>query len=208
MFTLDTTGSLAIAATLGAEMGRNRGLGNENETDLIVPMVFDWQSGGDARGLALRHTAELQREQVPAVAFTAKDYGADAGDLAPTLRAGGHTASHANAGVMPAVAFQSSQSGVREVEAHATLDSHNGSQRHNGVQSMSVRRLTPRECERLQAFPDDWTRVPWRDRPAEQCPDGLRYKTLGNAVTVSVAEWIAQRLVAVACENEREARCE
>ena len=44
------------------------------------------------------------------------------------------------------------------------------------------RRLTPVEYERLQGFPDDWTKVPYRGKPSEQCPDGPRYKALGNAV--------------------------
>jgi len=37
------------------------------------------------------------------------------------------------------------------------------------------------ECERLRGFPDDYTRIPWRDKPAEHCPDTLRYKAIGNA---------------------------
>lgn len=52
-----------------------------------------------------------------------------------------------------------------------------------------VRRLTPRECERLQGFPDDWTRVP------DDAPDSRRYAACGDAVTVNVAEWIGRRLL-------------
>jgi DNA (cytosine-5)-methyltransferase 1 len=58
----------------------------------------------------------------------------------------------------------------------------------------AVRRLTPRECERLQAFPDDFTRIPYRGKPAEQCPDGPRYKALGNSMAVNVMEWIGERI--------------
>ncbi len=57
-----------------------------------------------------------------------------------------------------------------------------------------VRRLTPRECERLQAFPDDYTRIKWRGKPADQCPDGPRYKALGNSMATSVMEWIGERI--------------
>lgn len=60
--------------------------------------------------------------------------------------------------------------------------------------SMAVRRLTPRECERLQGFPDDYTAIPWRGRPAEDCPDGPRYKALGNSWAVPVVRWIGQRI--------------
>lgn len=59
---------------------------------------------------------------------------------------------------------------------------------------MVVRRLTPRECERLQGFPDDWTRVPYRGRPAEECPDGPRYKAIGNSMAVPVMRWIFERI--------------
>jgi DNA (cytosine-5)-methyltransferase 1 len=57
-----------------------------------------------------------------------------------------------------------------------------------------VRRLTPRECERLQGFPDDYTLIPWRGKPADQCPDGPRYKALGNSMAVPVLKWIGQRI--------------
>jgi DNA (cytosine-5)-methyltransferase 1 len=102
----------------------------------------------------------------PTIAFSAKDHGADAmDDLSPTLRAGGHNESHANAGVMPAV-----------------------------MQGWRVRRLTPRECERLQGFPDDYTAIPYRGKPAA---DGPRYKALGNSMAVPVMRWIGERIAAV-----------
>ena len=56
---------------------------------------------------------------------------------------------------------------------------------------MVVRRLTPRECERLQGFPDDYTIIPWRGKP---CPDGPRYKALGNSMAVPVMRWIGRRI--------------
>lgn len=100
-----------------------------------------------------------------AVAFTAKDYGGDAGPVSPTLRSGTHDASHANGGVMPAVAF-----------------------------STVVRRLTPRECERLQGLPDDWTLVPYRGKPAADAP---RYKAIGNGMAMPVLRWIGRRIAMV-----------
>ncbi len=57
-----------------------------------------------------------------------------------------------------------------------------------------VRRLTPRECERLQAFPDDYTLVPYRGKPAS---DGPRYRALGNSFNVNVVRWIGQRIAIV-----------
>jgi len=74
--------------------------------------------------------------------------------------------------------------------------------------AMQVRRLTPVECERLQGFPDNYTRIPWKfgywpadkhspevlETIAGQCPDGPRYKALGNSMAVPVMRWIGQRI--------------
>ena len=59
---------------------------------------------------------------------------------------------------------------------------------------MAVRRLTPVECERLQGFPDNYTLIPWKKKPADQCPDGPRYKALGNSMAVPVMAWIGRRI--------------
>ncbi|HUC39523.1 MAG TPA: DNA cytosine methyltransferase, partial [Gemmatimonadales bacterium] len=245
-----------------------------------------------------------------ALAFTTKDHGADAGELAPTLRAGGHTGSHANGGVMPAIAFDTTQitsplnysapkpgdpchplassahvpavafepryytrdnktggapgdvavlkadaskrgdsaphvayaiqggatrenpecgpdgAGVREDDCAYTIEARSEVQavgfadvadplaanqaktwtregsrnfRMSNVATapygagyrMQVRRLTPRECERLQGFPDDYTLIPYRNKPAA---DGPRYKALGNSMAVPVMAWIGRRI--------------
>ncbi len=73
-----------------------------------------------------------------------------------------HNKSHANAGGQVAIASKS-----------------------------SVRRLTPRECERLQGFPDDYTRIPVKKKIAA---DGPRYKALGNTMAIPVMRWIGQRI--------------
>jgi DNA (cytosine-5)-methyltransferase 1 len=67
----------------------------------------------------------------------------------------------------------------------------------NPADRMAVRRLTPRECERLQGFPDDHTLIHWRNKPADQCPDGPRYKALGNSMAVPCMAWIGKRIDAV-----------
>jgi len=53
---------------------------------------------------------------------------------------------------------------------------------------------TPTECERLQGFPDGYTAVPWRKKSAGECPDGPRYKALGNSWAVPVVRWIGRRI--------------
>jgi len=67
----------------------------------------------------------------------------------------------------------------------------------NPADRMAVRRLSPRECERLQGFNDDHTLIPWRNKPADQCPDGPRYKALGNSMAVPCMAWIGKRIDAV-----------
>lgn len=62
------------------------------------------------------------------------------------------------------------------------------------AQATSVRRLTPRECERLQGFPDDYTLVPYRGRMAA---DGPRYKALGNSMAVPCMRWLGERVTMV-----------
>ncbi len=59
---------------------------------------------------------------------------------------------------------------------------------------MQARRLTPTECERLQGFPDNFTQIPYRNKPAESCPDGPRYKAMGNSMAVPVMRWIGERI--------------
>ena len=58
-----------------------------------------------------------------------------------------------------------------------------------------LRRLTPTECERLMGFPDNYTQIPYRNKPALHCPDTPRYKALGNSMAVPVVRWIGQRLI-------------
>lgn len=62
---------------------------------------------------------------------------------------------------------------------------------HAVATQSAVRRLTPRECERLQGFPDDYTLVPHRNKPMS---DGPRYKALGNSMAVPVMHWIGKRI--------------
>ncbi|HEI8998109.1 TPA: Dam family site-specific DNA-(adenine-N6)-methyltransferase [Citrobacter koseri] len=117
----------------------------------------------------LAHTLGRNHGQENAcIAFSYKDHGADATvDLSPTIRAGNHDTSHANSGQPPAVA-----------------------------NALSVRRLTPRECERLQGFPDNHTMISWRGKDADECPDGPRYKAIGNSMAVPVMRWIGERIAA------------
>ena len=99
----------------------------------------------------------------------------------------------------PAVAFQSKASpsnSMNPSEVVPTLDKSKG-EGTSVMYGMTVRRLTPRECERLQGFPDDYTCIPWNKKGEEDCPDGPRYKALGNSMAVPVMRYIGERIAAV-----------
>ncbi|WP_313644888.1 DNA cytosine methyltransferase [Pseudomonas sp.] len=103
---------------------------------------------------------------------------------------------------LPCIAFQErGREGGRSLEvggdiAYALTAPGDGgrSQERNVLTGSAVRRLTPRECERLQGFPDDYTLIPYRGRVRGLCPDGPRYKAIGNSKAVPVVRWIGQRL--------------
>ena len=120
----------------------------------------------------------------------------------PTLRSMGHNQSHQNAGGHAAVAFdmRGREGGAMQEGPHDTANiraASGGSSRRYIAQPWAVRRLMPVECERLQGFPDDFTRIPYRGKPADRCPDGPRYKALGNSMAVNVMAWIGERIALV-----------
>jgi DNA (cytosine-5)-methyltransferase 1 len=97
--------------------------------------------------------------------------------------------------------------GARETDVHSALRARPPGTSEASTttvvqQAMAVRRLTPRECERLQGLPDDWTLIPWRKGMA---PDGPRYKAIGNGMAVPCLEWIGQRIAAVEAQAVMEA---
>jgi len=127
----------------------------------------------------------------PGQSAEARSLGAQV-DVACTLEAGG------GGNNKQAVAFHPTQDPISSSESSHALGtgSKGGCATAAVAQAMTVRRLTPRECERLQGFPDDWTLIPWREKPAEECPDGPRYKALGNSMAVNCMAWIGERIAA------------
>jgi len=120
--------------------------------------------------------------------------GADLSAMSPALHAMARDRSKANGGGQVAVCVQEGQTGVREHETAGTVRSDApGSQAGGSLirHRMAVRRLTPRECERLQGFPDDYTLIPYRGKPAA---DGPRYRAIGNSMAVPVMRWIGRRI--------------
>jgi len=108
--------------------------------------------------------------------------------ISPTLDKSKHPA------VLGADVFNGALTG----DVAATMGANSGqSANHSGPSLLvgaAVRRLMPVECERLQGFPDGYTAIPWRGKPASECPDGPRYKALGNSWAVNVARWVGRRI--------------
>jgi DNA (cytosine-5)-methyltransferase 1 len=98
----------------------------------------------------------------------------------------------------PVIAFSSNMSNPDYQTDGTTptvkLGGHGGGNPPAVAQASAVRRLTPTECERLQGFPDNYTQIPYRNKPAENCPDGPRYKAMGNSMAVPVMRWIGERI--------------
>jgi DNA (cytosine-5)-methyltransferase 1 len=114
------------------------------------------------------------------------------GDPCHPLAAGAHIPA-----VAQPVAFTTEQTPKFNDECALTLTKQSptgGGQPQCVSVAMQVRRLTPVECERLQGFPDNFTRIPWKKKPAEDCPDGPRYKALGNSMAVPCMRWIGEQI--------------
>lgn len=124
----------------------------------------------------------------PAVAFDT--YNQSVSRTAHTLRDPNGTYGDA----LPAVAFNGRMDPVHGPVSGA-LDTDPSTQ--CAMTGMAVRRITPVEAERLQGFSDDYTRVPYRGKPAEDCPDGPRYKALGNSMAVPCMSWLGRRIAMV-----------
>lgn len=145
---------------------------------------------GDITNAIADHSGKLGQGE-PTIAFTAQDRLGDVREeCSPTLRAGNHGESKPNGGVVPAITYRE-----------------------------AVRRLTPRECERLQGFPDDYTCIPYgskrkidafeleylrRVQPGltleeaqRTAADSPRFRALGNSMAVPVMQWIGERIAIV-----------
>ena len=127
-------------------------------------------------------------------------------DVAPTLKAsdsGTNRTPSVHINTHPAVAFQErgrTDGPSLEIggDVAYALTAPNGGgraqERNVLTPAMQVRRLTPTEAEKLQGFEPGYTAIPWRNKPADQCPDGTRYKALGNSWAVPNVRWIGERI--------------
>jgi DNA (cytosine-5)-methyltransferase 1 len=141
------------------------------------------------------------------IAFSCKDHGQDAGPLSPTLRAMDAAPGRPNGGGQVAVvepepvsvALRGREGGqsleLGDERANCLSTGGGGADRGGFVlQNWRVRRITPMEAERLQGFRDDYTRIPWKGKSAALCPDGPRYRAIGNSKAIPVVWWVGQRI--------------
>ena len=244
--------------TLTAKMQGSSGWAPYNETDHLVgqPMAFDWQLGGDMRGMNLQEKTQLQRCQTPAVIHSidfrksfyeikkdvlVRKYPVDTDSLKRCLKKHKkisnnkisellnlpktkieHWFRQDDSFAIPSAEHWFQLKEILHIETNIfdqsitefiieenkydstnriydstfpspTLTASNSGS-DNYITPMAIRRLTPKECERLQGFPVDWTKIPYRNKSADQCPDGPRYKACGNSMAVPVMRWIGERI--------------
>ncbi len=138
---------------------------------------FDGSEDGTGRG-------------IPVIAFGGGNTGGNI-DVAACLTAKGQRIDFE----VETFAVHGTQDPDTNLELAHTLGRNHGQENaiSNGVQ---VRRLMPVECERLQGFPDNHTLISWRGKEATECPDGPRYRAIGNSMAVPVMRWIGERIAA------------
>ena len=155
-----------------------------NSTDVHAVAIVNMQGSksnacvstdGSSYTINAMHGHDVHAVAVTPTSFDCKSshINVDRNGVAQTLRSMNNAGSHASGGGHIAIASQ----------------------------TMQVRRLTPTECERLQGFPDGWTAIPWKKKLADDCPDGPRYKALGNSMAVNCMEWIGERINAIQTQS-------
>lgn len=182
-----------VQAVVWSIMPQNSGKDYKaRQVDVAQPLMAGGPVGGNQGGDFIQQSvvafnAEAQADQLPGA-------GRD------TSLNDGLTVSLLAAVAIGADVFNGQLTG----DVAATMGTRGSSTNASGptVLTSAVRRLTPVECERLQGFPDDYTRIPWRNKPADQCPDGPRYKALGNSWAVPKFTWLGRRLQAALARRD------
>lgn len=190
-----------VSPTINAAFGSKLGLDNQHIDSGAGLFVYALagntigrkpENGGNGTGFDDTGSSyTLTKTDVHTVAFTARDYGNDASfEVTPTMRsltcgADGHQSGSAGL----AVAYRTNAAGqvMQQGEVSATINTFSDPTAQFLQTQMQVRRLTPRECERLQGFPDDYTNI-------LGASDTTRYKALGNSMAVNVMQIIGQRI--------------
>jgi DNA (cytosine-5)-methyltransferase 1 len=183
-FAADVAPSLVASGRCVERTGETRVVATIAVNDVVGSMVHQDHGGVD--------TKSALRGYIQPIAFGWQNSASQGDSVTPTL----------DKSKVPAVAFAENSRGELRLESGdgcvAGPLTGGGGKPGQGypavLQSTAVRRLTPVECERLQGFPDNYTRIAWRNKTPENCPDGHRYKALGNSMAVPVMRWIGERI--------------
>jgi DNA (cytosine-5)-methyltransferase 1 len=180
--------------TTGDKFGVVREQHGTNMNAVLQPIAVDWRTAQVDQGITQTLKTDLAKMSGPCIAVdtfnqtinerTSQTIGSSASDV-----------NHYGAVLQPIAVDVYNQS--IDGQTSATITEAVGGTNTSGpkvMHSMAIRRLTPKECERLQGFPDDWTKIPYRNKEADQCPDGPRYKACGNSMAVPVMRWIGERI--------------
>ena len=196
--------SADVFPTLKSDHGR--GL-SDQQPHVAVPVAFDTTQVTSAQNRSNPKPGDpchplAAGAHAPAIAFHQTQDPISSADVCHTLGANDNaTAAVAHVQIMPTMT-----AGGPSDSSHNQVSGQMRDAYMVPTTAMQVRRLTPRECERLQGFPDDYTLIPWRKKPASECQDGPRYKALGNSWAVPVVRWIGSRIAAHLAANDNNPR--
>jgi len=171
-------------------------VGDVRSTNVVAqPIAVDWRTAQVDQGITQTLKTDLAKMSGPCIAVdtfnqtinerTSQTIGSSASDV-----------NHYGAVLQPIAVDVYNQS--IDGQTSATITEAVGGTNTSGpkvMHSMAIRRLTPKECERLQGFPDDWTKIHYhKNGKSKECPDGPRYKACGNSMAVPVMRWIGERI--------------
>lgn len=193
-----------VAATITRQIGEQTGQDARNGN--LIPVAFDTTQVTSAANRSNPTPGDpchplAAGAHAPAIAFTARQAPDAWQDRTGPVDT--HNGTQAVAFTTKLHNTASNQSGKVYEEYATSLD--RSSPPPALLTPMRVRRLTPRECEALQGFQAEYTAIPWRGKPADECPDGPRYKALGNSWAVPCVAWIGQRIEWVRQQESRAA---
>jgi DNA (cytosine-5)-methyltransferase 1 len=186
-----------IASTLYASFGSK--LGQENQHINEGAPLFVLSSGQAGAEISCDRSPTLTcLHETPIVLMDQDQLGeVRTGEVFNTI----NTNSNASGRNTPMVAFPANMSATQRASTEDVACNLQARNPTAVASALQVRRLTPIECERLQGFPDNYTNVPHRGKPAA---DGPRYKSLGNSMAVPVMRWIGERIEMVESIMESE----
>ena len=184
---------------VGNTVSARYGTGGGNTPIVSQPIAVDWRTAQVDIEMTGTLKTDLAKMSGPCVAVdaynqtinekTTQTIGSSASDI---NHIGGVLEPKTVAGFLPTQGSKAQGVGYAE-EQSPTLRA--GCDNYGVLQTMAIRRLTPRECERLQGFPDDWTKIHYhKNGKSKECPDGPRYKACGNSMAVPVMRWIGERI--------------